>query len=426
MWREHFCGKECNTRLDAFFNSMHEGVAFHQIVCDDKGTPVDYLFLEINHAFSRITGLVREDIIGKRVTEVIPDLEQYWVDTYGKVALTGEGTRFEYYSKYLDKHFNVSVFSPAKEQFVTVFTDISDLKNAAHLMKKHQVLFDNAQDIIFYADSEGNIIDANRNAVLSYGYSIDELKRINVQGLRDNATNELFKEQMEKSDKDGITFEGVHIKKDGTSFPVEVSVKSVMIDERRIRIHIVRDISERKIAEEKITYLANYDSLTGIPNRSFLMNELNLILENAKRGNFGFALMLFDIDKFKMINDVYGHSAGDAVLKETAKAVQEIIRKVDFVARLGGDEFVIIQPYINGQKEGSALAQRIIERFKTPIRLDNVELHVNLSIGIAVYPDDSTELDSLMSFSDKAMYKSKQSIGGTYEFYSNIKDPQPN
>jgi PleD family two-component response regulator len=112
-----------------------------------------------------------------------------------------------------------------------------------------------------------------------------------------------FNNQMAMSASQGIVFEGIHLRKDGTSFPVEVSSRSIDVNGELLRIHIVRDITERKEAEEKIKYLANNDALTGIPNRGFLMNELKNILELSAREGQQFAVMLFDVDKFKSIND---------------------------------------------------------------------------------------------------------------------------
>jgi diguanylate cyclase (GGDEF)-like protein/PAS domain S-box-containing protein len=422
MWKECICGKDCNSYLESFFNSISEGVAFHKLIYDDNGDPMDYNFLEVNNAFTDITGLTRHDIVGKRFSDLRSILNEFWINTYEKILTSGTSISFETYNKQLDKHFRVYTFGLANGNFTTLFADITDLKKTNELMKKHKLLFDNAQDIIFYADTNGNIIDANMSAILKYGYTLSELTKLNVLDLRHNSTNHLFQEQMKIADKNGLTFECKHIKKDGSSFPVEVSVKSVLVDEERLRIHIVRDISERKIVEEKMLYLANYDSLTGIPNRSYLMKHLNLILESARRGNFKFALMLFDIDKFKRINDVYGHTCGDVVLKEIAQVVQNTISDLDFVARLGGDEFVIIQPYVDSYEDASTLANKILEKLKTPLKLDEIELTISLSVGISIYPNDSTDIETLITFSDKAMYISKQTYGGSFEFYSNTKD----
>jgi diguanylate cyclase (GGDEF)-like protein len=154
------------------------------------------------------------------------------------------------------------------------------------------------------------------------------------------------------------------------------------------------------------------------------MNHLNLTLKHAHRRNFKFAVMLFDIDKFKAINDTYGHNVGDTVLKETAQTVENTIRQADFIARLGGDEFVIVQPYISNNESCSVLIKRIIENLKTPLKVDKTELNIDISIGVSIYPDDATDIESLIDFADKAMYASKQVAGTSFEFYSNINDSQ--
>lgn len=130
---------------------MNEGFAIHEIICDDSGKPVDYEFLEVNEAFLSITGLKKENIIGKRVSEAYPNIESQWIETYGKVALAGEQMQFENYFSSLDKYFKVSAFSPSYGQVITFFHDITDLKKAAEIQKQHQILFENAQDIVLYA-----------------------------------------------------------------------------------------------------------------------------------------------------------------------------------------------------------------------------------------------------------------------------------
>lgn len=421
MWYKNIYERDCNMYLEAFLNSMVQAFAIYKLTFNEDGHPIDYRFLQVNHAFENIGGLKKEYIIGKTIDEIIPTFSQSCISTFENLAVNDIPKSFRCYNAELDRHFEVSAFSPRKDQFTTIISDITQFKKATEIMKKHQLLFDNAQDIIFYASSEGNLIDANINALHKYGYTLDELTKLNVLDIRHNSTAAAFLHQMKEADNNGITFDTIHVKKDGTCFPVEVSVKSVLIDDYRLRIHIVRDTSDKKIAEDKIRYLANYDFLTAIPNRHYLMNHLKLTFENAGRGNFKFALMLFDIDKFKSINDVYGHSTGDIILKETARIVQNTIRTVDFVARLGGDEFVIIQSYVNNNEDCSILANRILEQFNTPIKTDKAEISLAISIGISIYPDDSINTDSLMSFADKAMYMAKQKFGGAFEFYSDMK-----
>lgn len=421
MWNFSVCKNNCSNYWEHFFNSINEGFAIHDIICDASGKPIDYEFLEVNEAFLNMTGLKKENIIGKKVTDIYPNIETQWIETYGKVALTGENMQFEKYFSSLDKHFKVSAFSPSKGQFITFFYDITDFKKAAEIQKQHQILFENAHDMILYAKLDGSIINANKSALSKYGYSLTEITNMKVQDIRHPSTMPTFPAEMDASDTTGITFECTHVKKDGTSFPVEVSLKSVIVGEDGTQLHIIRDITERKKSEEKMSYLANYDALTGIPNRGHLMRHLDVLLEYSKRESFKFSVLLFDIDKFKRINDTYGHNAGDFVLKSTAKRVSDTLRKADLIARLGGDEFVIIQPFINDREDSCILAAKVLDQFKMPIKLDGTDLNISLSIGISIYPDDACDKDSLLNFSDKAMYLSKQSGGNRFTLFSNCK-----
>lgn len=392
---------------------------------NDSKKPIDYIYLEVNEAFLKISGLKRGDLTNKRVTEIYPDSRERWIETYGKVALTGESIQFESYFASLDKHFRISVFSPSIGIFITFLYDITELVKANEILKQHQTLFDIALDIILYIKIDGSIINANKSALMKYGYSIEEFTKMKIQDIRHPSTMITFIDEMKASDSIGITFESIHIKKDGTAFPVEVSVKSVIEGEYGTRLHIIRDITERKKVEERMNYLANYDGLTGIANRSHLIRHLDMLIERAKRGKEKFAIMLFDIDKFKMINDTYGHAIGDIVLKNVAKEANSSIRKTDFIARLGGDEFIIVQTFLKSDKDACVLASKILERHEKPMRVDNLELKISLSIGISIFPENTTDRDKLINYADRAMYLAKQSGGERYMLYSSFISNKP-
>lgn len=418
MYRDIICSEYCEDYLKTFFNSICEGFAFYKVIYNANGEPINYTFIEVNDIFCEITGLKRDELIGKSVKDIYPDIEPFWIEIYGKVALTGESVKFEQYFKTLDKYFKVGASSPELGKFFTILTDITDLKKTRKELKIHQILVDNAHDIILYAKPDGSILDANKAAVQSYGYTLVELLAMKIQDIRHPSTLGKYEEQMQLADTVGIVFENIHIRKDGTSFPVEVSARSIEIYNEKIRIHIIRDITDKKASEEKIAYLANFDSLTGIPNRASLMQQFDMILEQAVRGKYKVAVMFFDINKFKHINDTYGHQAGDIVLKETAARVQNSIRKVDIVGRMGGDEFVIIQPFINSKDDAAILAQRVLDSFKSPVKANETEISMSMSIGISIYPDDSDNKQNLLNFSDDAMYVCKQKGGNSYAFYT--------
>ncbi|MFT5873918.1 MAG: diguanylate cyclase (GGDEF)-like protein [Clostridium sp.] len=146
------------------------------------------------------------------------------------------------------------------------------------------------------------------------------------------------------------------------------------------------------------------------------MMQFKKTLEQAKRNKFKFAVMLFDVDKFRLINDINGHNAGDEVLKNIAKRLQETVRKADIIGRLGGDEFLVIQPFIKDKGDALILANRMIDYVAKPVKWNNVNLDVNISIGISIYPDESDNIKNLIHNADSAMYFTKKKGGNAYSF----------
>ncbi|WP_297441855.1 sensor domain-containing diguanylate cyclase [Sulfurimonas sp.] len=169
---------------------------------------------------------------------------------------------------------------------------------------------------------------------------------------------------------------------------------------------IAKDITEQYLTQEKMDYLSTHDILTGLTNRYNLYNKLEYLIEDAKRNGKEFALFYLDLDNFKLINDTFGHDAGDAFLKDTATLLQKQIRQNDILARIGGDEFVIV--YTNIHKNDIAkLAQGILETFTQDLDTKYKHLQVTVSIGISFYPNDGEDIDSLLQSADKAMYAIK-------------------
>ena len=191
-----------------------------------------------------------------------------------------------------------------------------------------------------------------------------------------------------------------------------------------------QDISERRRAEEKIHYLAHYDPLTGLPNRLLFNEQLAYILSYARRQRHQLALLFLDLDRFKTINESLGHRAGDELLRQVAERLKEATRKTDFVARqardefpqtvarLGGDEFSIWLPDIHHVQDVMKVLRRIDQTMRRPFRLEGQEVFISSSIGIALYPHDGAEVESLLRNADTAMHHAKQEGRDTYRFYS--------
>ena len=211
----------------------------------------------------------------------------------------------------------------------------------------------------------------------------------------------------------------VHWRADGTSFPVEYRSRPMYKDGELVgSVVAFNDITQRKQTEEELHQLAYYDSLTRLPNRQLFNDRLYQALGDAKRRHRLVALMLLDLDRFKVVNDTMGHEAGDILLQEISGRLKNSIRANDTVARLGGDEFVLIFTDVGDSKHIAQLAQKVLSQFEAPVIIDGREVFSGASIGIAFYPSDTDDADALLKFADSAMYHAKELGRNNYQFYS--------
>ncbi|MBF0592910.1 MAG: GGDEF domain-containing protein [Nitrospirae bacterium] len=213
---------------------------------------------------------------------------------------------------------------------------------------------------------------------------------------------------------------------------IDAGHKRDMFEEKLLLMFadVLASIIDRKRVDEKLEHLANYDALTGVPNRALLFDRLAQSINNSKRYNDKTAVIYIDLDKFKPINDNHGHDAGDVVLKKTTSRLKRCVRDTDTVSRLGGDEFAIVvrcgcttdKKGFNTSDELSALCNRIVDEIAKPIEYKGKALCVSASIGISVYPEDGSDSMMLLKKADTAMYNAKTSVGGTFLFYEDSMD----
>jgi diguanylate cyclase (GGDEF)-like protein/PAS domain S-box-containing protein len=211
-------------------------------------------------------------------------------------------------------------------------------------------------------------------------------------------------------------FEDAACRMNGEEFPVEISISRVKLKDEQLYTAIIRDISERKAQQRQLQFQATHDPLTALPNRPALAARLDsLIAASGPAGPVG--LMMIDLDRFKEVNDTLGHNVGDYVLYEVARRLEKIARKKGFIARIGGDEFALVVDSGDGAKNLPELSQELVDCMKKPIETCGVAIDVGLSIGIAVFPQDGTEAESLFKHADVAMYVAKRS-GSGFEYYN--------
>ena len=210
------------------------------------------------------------------------------------------------------------------------------------------------------------------------------------------------------------------IRLDGQEIDVEVAGVSFLQEGTPAVQIIFRDITERRIVEDRLKRLALYDTLTGLPNRTLFFDRMNQLLALAKRHKYVLALLYTDFDHFKAVNDTLGHEAGDQLLAEASRRMMACTRKADTVARMGGDEFVGICGKITSPQDAGVVAQKIIEALSAPFDLNGHERRIGASIGISLYPFDGDDVETLVKKADDAMYRVKETRKGGYAFFSPV------
>lgn len=208
--------------------------------------------------------------------------------------------------------------------------------------------------------------------------------------------------------------------RDGEEFPVELSFSRVRLKDERLYTAIIRDISERKAQQRQLQFQATHDPLTTLPNRPALAAHLDSLLASFD-GTGRVALMMIDLDRFKEVNDTLGHNVGDYVLYEVARRLERVVVDRGFIARIGGDEFALVVNNCGERQRLSLLSAQLVDCLRKPIETCGVAIDVGLSIGIATYPDDANDAESLFKNSDVAMYVAKRSATG-FEYYDSAND----
>lgn len=222
-----------------------------------------------------------------------------------------------------------------------------------------------------------------------------------------------------KKTKKSTQLEHIHYDSKGEPHFVEVYGFPIFDEQGEVveMIEYCIDITKRKQAEQKLAYLATHDSLTDLPNRNLFNIRLNLEMAHAIRDKKRLAVMLLDLDGFKKINDTLGHDAGDEVLQTVAKRLNAVLRKSDTPARLGGDEFLLLVPDISSPDDAAITAHKVIKVLEAPLEIQGQNVGIRGSLGIAIFPDDGGDPETLVKHADLAMYAAKAAGGGCSKQY---------
>jgi diguanylate cyclase (GGDEF)-like protein/PAS domain S-box-containing protein len=400
---------------------------YNHAPCGYHSLDANGIIVHINDTELEWLGCTRHEVVGKKKFSdfITPESKQRFEANFPKFKVTGLAQNLEYEIVGKDgrlRHISLSATALKDDQdnFLrsrSVLYDMTELKKSQdtlrQLVAEQQVMLNN--DLVgFLKIHNRRIVWANREMERISGYTAEELQgqssrifyadALSYQALSLEVHNILdddgiFRKQAEFLRKDG---EKIWIDLNGMKLPANEAGESIL--------YVLKDITEQIKYQQQVEHIAYHDNLTGLPNRLLVDDRLQQALAHAKRANQALAICYLDLDGFKPVNDSYGHAAGDKLLLEVTKRMQAAVRANDTVGRLGGDEFVLLLTGLDNADDYLLVLQRVLAAINSPILLENMaEVTVGASIGVALYPADSSEADTLLRHADQAMYHAKKS-----------------
>ena len=279
-------------------------------------------------------------------------------------------------------------------------------------------------DALVQMDFDGHITGWNEQSEKIFGWSADDIldKKIvdTIIPPRYRVAHEKGMQRFLDSGETSVMYNVIEIHalhRDGHEFPVEISVSVIDSPDLQEFSAYIRDISERKHAETVIWNQANFDSLTGLPNRNLFLQKLEHEIRSCDRSNQSLALIYLDVDRFKDVNDSLGHEMGDQMLIEISERLQKVVREIDTVSRLSGDEFTIILGNIDDQLSVQPICQELLDSISCPFQFENEKVFLTASVGVTFYPQDAKNIEGLQRNADQAMYAAKAEGSNRYLFF---------
>jgi diguanylate cyclase (GGDEF)-like protein/PAS domain S-box-containing protein len=384
------------------------------------------LVTSMNVAGERLSGYSREELLGKPIHNlVVPEHVERARDAMEK-KMRGEATATFYEVDIVAKDgrripLELSTRLITRDgQPVGVQGIGRDITERKANEARYRVLFERNLAGVYRTTTDGRILDCNEACARIFGYGSREefLNAVAEDFYFDPAARDRVV-QMLREQGSVSNLELRLRRRDGS--PVWV-LESVTLLEGNVLEGTIIDITDRKHAQEQIEYQAYHDALTGLPNRSLFRDRITVALAHAKRSGRGSAVMFLDLDQFKLVNDTLGHTVGDRLLQAIASRLVNCVRAEDTVARMGGDEFTILLSDLQDPRGASNVAQKVLEAVRHPVHVDVHELYVTTSIGIAIFPDDGADAETLLKNADRAMYRAKELGRDNYQYATPSRD----
>lgn len=410
--------------LRDLINSLPELVAYKNI----HGA-----YINCNQAFEQLVGLSEAEIIGKTDADLFPpDVLDLLQEQDEQTLRLNNACYLETWLSYPDGR--LVWFEMIKTPFhtaegillgiLTTSRDITARKQSEEQLKQAAQVLENSSEAICITSPETIILVVNKVFTQITGFSKEEATGQKVsQLLKSGKHGPSFYKGMWDTLNTSGHWQGEiwNKRKNGEVYPEWLNISMIRDDDSGKVTHylaIFSDISAHKRNEQRLAYLAHYDNLTGLPNRTLFREKVDRALLHARQYQTKIAVLFLDLDRFKYINDTWGHAIGDLLLQDVANRLVECVRKQDTIARLGGDEFTAVLENISGTQEVIEVAQRILDAFRPQFYLHGHETFITTSIGISLYPNDGNDADTLLKNADAAMYRAKEGGKNDYQFFA--------
>ena len=384
--------------------------------------------VEANDSFCRMLGYTQEEVI----TLNVADWDKTWSAEelhertkrfiHDRASATFETIHCRKDGTLINVEISCTGMEVDKQSYLFCSSrDITERRQAEENLRITASVFGSTHEGIIITDAHNAIIDVNPAFTRITGYSHDEVIGKNPKLLSSNQHDKVFYTKMWKSIQQKRVWHGEiwNRRKSGEIYAEQLSISSVCDGDGKVLryVGVFSDISHIKEHEAELKRVAHYDALTGIPNRVLLADRMRQAISQTAREQNMMAVCYLDLDGFKPINDTLGHNAGDQVLIEVARRIENTIRGGDTVARLGGDEFVVLQLGLEKGEECVATLERLLAAIAQPITVKNKSNMISASIGVSVYPLDDEDADTLLRHADQAMYIAKQSGKNRFHIY---------
>ena len=386
--------------------------------------------IEVNDALCRMLGYRREELLGRQPFDLADEENRKVLEFQAARMGTVAQRNYEVALKHKDgRDVTVSVHatnlsSGEKEplQAFAFISDISERKRTEEQLRIAATFFETTSEAIIVTDMNNRIVAVNPAFCLITGYSEEEALGQDPGILGSGRNNSAFYRTMWHTLERMGRWQGEiwNRRKNGEVFPEWLSIVAIKDGNGNTKqfMAVFSDITKRKQDEEKIWRQANYDGLTGLPNRNLFKDRLDQAMHAAHREGTLLALLFIDLDRFKWVNDTLGHAAGDLLLQEAAARLSHCVRETDTVARLGGDEFTVVLNEIHESAEVDRIAEKLLKALAEPFQLDGKEAFLSGSIGITLYPADAEGMERLLRNADTAMYSAKGAGRNVFRYYT--------